>query len=51
MTIHYDPACFAMSLRKNRDDRVVDQKGTFCNCRANVVSELPSSFRALVSND
>jgi hypothetical protein len=47
--IDYDPACFAMSSRKNRDYRVVDQEEILCNYRVKVVSELPPSFRALVS--
>jgi hypothetical protein len=45
----YDPACFAMSSRKTRDYRAVNQEEILCNYRVKVVSELPPSFRALVS--
>jgi hypothetical protein len=48
--IDYDPVCFAIRTRKNRDYRIVkiDHEEIFCNCRIKVVSELAPSFRALV---
>lgn len=47
---HYDPVCFDIRLRKNRDYRIVriDHEEILCNYRIKVVSELAPSFRALV---
>ena len=47
---HYDPVCFDISLRKNRDYRIVklDHEEILCNYRIKVVSEIAPSFRALV---
>jgi hypothetical protein len=46
----YDPVCFDISTRKNRDYRIlkIDHEEILCNCRIKVVSELAPSFRALV---
>jgi hypothetical protein len=47
---HYDPVCFDISSRKNRDYRIVqiDHEEIFCNYRIKVVRQVASSFRALV---
>jgi uncharacterized surface anchored protein len=45
--IDYDPVCFDMSSRKNRDYRVVDQEEILCNYRVKVVSELRSSRKTI----
>jgi hypothetical protein len=47
---HYDPVCFDIKSRKNRDYRIVriDHEEILCNYRIKVVSELATSFRALV---
>ena len=46
----YDPVCFDISSRKNRDYRIVkiDHEEILCNYRIKVVSEIAPSFRALV---
>ena len=46
----YDPVCFDISSRKNRDYRIVkiDHEELLCNQRSKVVSEIAPSFRALV---
>lgn len=46
----YDPVCFDISVRNNRDYRVVkiDHEEILCNYRVKVVSEIAPSFRALV---
>ena len=46
----YDPVCFDISSRKNRDYRIVkiDREEILCNYRIKVVSEIAPSFRALV---
>jgi len=46
----YDPVCFAVKSRKNRDYRIVkiDHEEILCNYRIKVVSRLAPSFRALV---
>ncbi len=48
--IDYDPVCFDIKSRKNRDYRIVkiDHEEILCNYRIKVVSELALSFRALV---
>ena len=46
----YDPVCFDISSRKNRDYRIVkiDHEEILCNYRSKVVCEIAPSFRALV---
>jgi len=46
----YDPVCFDIKTRTNRDYRVVkiDHEEILCNYRIEVVAELAPSFRALV---
>ena len=46
----YDPVCFDISSRKNRDYRIVkiDHEDIRCNSRIKVVAEIAPSFRALV---
>jgi hypothetical protein len=46
----YDPVCFDISSRKNRDYRIVkiDHQDILCNSRIKVVAEIAPSFRALV---
>jgi len=46
----YDPVCFDISSRKNRDYRIVkiDHEDILCNSRIKVVAEIAPSFRALV---
>jgi hypothetical protein len=48
--IDYDPVCFDISWRKNRDYRIVkiDHEEILCNHRIKVVKEIAPSFRALV---
>jgi len=48
--IDYDPVCFDIETRKNRDYRVVkiDHEEILCNYQIKVVSELAPTFRALV---
>jgi len=47
---NYDPVCFDISSRNNRDYRIVkiDHEKVHCNYRIKVVSEIAPSFRALV---
>ena len=46
----YDPVCFEIKSRRNRDYRIVkiDHEEILCNYRIKVVSEIAPSFRALV---
>jgi hypothetical protein len=46
----YDPVCFDVSSRNNRDNRIVkiDHEEILCNYRIKVVSEIAPSFRVLV---
>jgi hypothetical protein len=48
--VDYDPVCFDISSRNNRDYRIVkiDHEEILCNYRIKVVSEIAPSFRALV---
>jgi hypothetical protein len=46
----YDPVCFDIKSRKNRDYRIVkiDHEEILSNHRIKVVSEIAATFRALV---